>query len=80
MEEHLDVLCGILVQTVFHRDVVEERVALPANIVVAARGYLAANLHLQTVVHETLGELERVVGMHGATGIGGVVNTYAEVE
>ena len=70
---------GILIQTVFHRHVVEERLLLSHGIALT-RGHETSDLDLQTVVEEPLCKLERVVGMHGAAGIGGVVDTHAQVE
>ena len=55
--EHLQVLGAVLVQTIFHRHVVEERLLLPHSSIVA-RGYHSANLHTESIVEEPFSELE----------------------
>ena len=76
--EYLDKLGGILVQAIFHHDIIEERVRL--SLYRRARRDLSADLHLQTVVEETLGKLKGVVGMHRSCRISGIVDTHAEIE
>ena len=46
----------------------------------STRRHLTTNSHLQTVVQEALGKLERIVGMAGTLGIDGVVHTKREVD
>ena len=76
--EHLDVLVGGGTEAILHRHIVEERLfVLFLNLV--AGSYLAANLHLQAVVPEALGKLERVVGVRLARGIHVVVEADADV-
>ena len=70
---------GILVEAIFHRNVVEEGLLLSCKVVLARR-YLAANLYFQAVVEEAFGELEGVVCMRVASGVGAVVDTNAEIE
>ena len=43
------------------------------------RRHLTTYGHLQTVVHEALGKLERIVGMAGTLGIDGIVHTKRKV-
>ena len=59
--EELKVLRTFLVQTILHGYIIEERLLL-SHVVVGASSQQSANLDLQSVVEQSLRELERVIG------------------
>ena len=65
-------------QTVFKRHVVEERLVLVWHVGTAR--HLSAHDNLEPVVPESLGKLERIIGVHTSRSIGGVVDAEAQIE
>ena len=76
--ESLEVAGGTLVEAIFERDVVEERVVGAGHV--CPRGNLSAQDDAHAIVPKPFGEFERIVGVHVSAGVGHVVESEAQVE